>query len=76
MNLQTSPNESRITSGIASPKNSAAKAAEVNIMNELQERFNQLNMLKTHSTDYTKHKNFIKENKINAQKKSAQKVIV
>ena len=31
-------------------------------MNELQERFNQLNMLKTHSTDYTKHKNFIKEN--------------
>jgi len=45
-------------------------------MNELQERFNQLNMLKTHSTDYTKHKNFIKENKINAQKKSAQKVIV
>lgn len=73
---RTSPNESRITSGIASPKNSAAKAAEVNIMNELQERFNQLNMLKTHSTDYTKHKNFIKENKINAQKKSAQKNMI
>jgi len=72
---RTSPNESRITSGMTSPKNAAAKAAEVNMMNELQERFNQLNMLKTHSTDYTKHKNFIKENKIKAQKKPSQKNI-
>ncbi|ORX76056.1 hypothetical protein BCR32DRAFT_271498 [Anaeromyces robustus] len=70
---RTSPNESRITSGITTPKNSAAKAAELNMMDELQERFNQLNLLKNHSTEYSKNKNFIRENKINAQKKIPQK---
>ncbi len=44
------------------------------MMDELQERFNQLNMLRSHSTEYTKNKNFIKENKKNAQKKPLQKV--
>jgi len=74
-NIKTSPNESRITSGISTPKNSAAKAAELNMMDELQERFNQLNLLKAHSNDYSRNKNFIKENRISVQKKSQQKVI-
>jgi len=43
-------------------------------MDELQERFNQLNMLKTHSADYSRNKNFIKENRIKVQQKSLQKV--
>ncbi|OUM63476.1 hypothetical protein PIROE2DRAFT_9954 [Piromyces sp. E2] len=70
---RTSPNESQVTSGIATPRNSAAKAAELNIMDELQERFNQLNILKTHSNDYSRGKNFIKENRISVQKRSQQK---
>ncbi|ORX52123.1 hypothetical protein BCR36DRAFT_411573 [Piromyces finnis] len=72
---RTSPNESRITSGMTTPKNAsaAAKAAELNMMDELQERFNQLNLLKTHSNDNYRNKNFIKENKISIQKKIQQK---
>eukprot|EP00833_Pecoramyces_ruminatium_P003411 jgi/Orpsp1_1/1177443/evm.model.c7180000061463.1 len=74
---RTSPNESRVssnfTSGLTTPRHSVAKAAELNMMDELQERFNQLNLLKNHSNDYTKNKNFIRENRINVQKKAPQK---
>jgi len=74
---KTSPIESVAlsvnNSGQNTPDRSIAKAAEINMIDELQERFNQLNMLKNHSNDYTKNKNFIKKNKINAQKKPTQK---
>jgi len=65
-----------MVSGIATPKQSVAKAAELNMMDELQERFNQLNLLKNHSNENSNNKNFIKKNKIEAQKKPVPKVYI